>query len=72
MTLLTPTPHPTPITTLTVGTRNSQLAIAQVDSIIAQLKASHPSPENAIEYIPRVVSTMADENQSGPKNWNSC
>ena len=42
-----------------IGTRRSQLAIAQVDAIIAQLKAVAPQPE----YVSRVVSTMADENQ---------
>lgn len=42
-----------------VGTRKSQLAIAQVDSIIAQLKAVAPQ----VEYQAHVVSTMADENQ---------
>lgn len=44
---------------INIGTRRSQLAIAQVDSIIAQLKAVAPEPE----YVSRVVSTMADENQ---------
>lgn len=44
---------------INIGTRRSQLAIAQVDSIIAQLKAVAPQPE----YVSRVVSTMADENQ---------
>jgi porphobilinogen deaminase len=51
-----------PITKINIGTRRSQLAIAQVDSIIQQLKSLHlASPE--IEYVPHVVSTMADENQ---------
>ena len=49
----------TPIDKINIGTRKSQLAIAQVDSIIAQLKAVAPQPE----YVSRVVSTMADENQ---------
>ena len=42
-----------------IGTRKSQLAIAQVYSIIEQLKVVAPEPE----YVSRVVSTMADENQ---------
>jgi hydroxymethylbilane synthase len=51
-----------PITKINIGTRRSQLAIAQVDSIIQQLKALHlASPD--IEYVSTVVSTMADENQ---------
>ena len=51
-----------PITKINIGTRRSQLAIAQVESIIQQLKSLHlASPE--IEYVPHVVSTMADENQ---------
>jgi hypothetical protein len=51
-----------PITKINIGTRRSQLAIAQVDSIIQQLKSLHlASPD--IEYVPHVVSTMADENQ---------
>jgi len=50
------------ITKINVGTRRSQLAIAQVDSIIKQLKALHlASPD--IDYVTHVVSTMADENQ---------
>lgn len=44
---------------INIGTRKSQLAIAQVDSIIAQLKSTAPN----VEYVPHVVSTMADENQ---------
>lgn len=47
------------ISKVTIGTRRSQLAIAQVDSIIAQLKTVAPEPQ----YVSRVVSTMADENQ---------
>jgi hydroxymethylbilane synthase len=51
-----------PITKINIGTRRSQLAIAQVNSIIQQLKALHlASPD--IEYVSTVVSTMADENQ---------
>jgi hydroxymethylbilane synthase len=51
-----------PITKINIGTRRSQLAIAQVESIIQQLKALHlASPD--IEYVSTVVSTMADENQ---------
>ncbi|KAM0717920.1 hypothetical protein Q7P37_006252 [Cladosporium fusiforme] len=42
-----------------IGTRKSQLAIAQVDSIVEQLKRFAPETE----YVPHVVSTMADENQ---------
>jgi hydroxymethylbilane synthase len=50
------------ITKINIGTRRSQLAIAQVESIIQQLKALHlASPD--IEYVSTVVSTMADENQ---------
>lgn len=44
---------------INIGTRKSQLAIAQVDSIIAQLKTFHPDTE----YESHVISTMADENQ---------
>lgn len=43
-----------------IGTRKSQLAIAQVESTIEQLKAHAPETE----YVSRVVSTMADENQT--------
>jgi len=51
-----------PTTKINIGTRRSQLAIAQVESIIQQLKALHlASPD--IEYVSTVVSTMADENQ---------
>jgi len=53
------------LTKINIGTRRSQLAIAQVDSIIQQLKdatAAAGSPEK-YEYVPHVVSTMADENQ---------
>jgi porphobilinogen deaminase len=54
--------HSNSITKINIGTRRSQLAIAQVDSIIQQLKALHlASPD--IEYVSTVVSTMADENQ---------
>jgi porphobilinogen deaminase len=45
--------------TVNIGTRKSQLAIAQVDTIIAQLKMVAPGPQ----YQMQVVSTMADENQ---------
>ena len=48
-----------PLAKINIGTRKSQLAIAQVDSIIAQLKTFAPEPQ----YVSRVVSTMADENQ---------
>ncbi|GAB7324326.1 hypothetical protein MBLNU13_g08284t1 [Cladosporium sp. NU13] len=51
--------HSSSLKKINIGTRKSQLAIAQVDSIIAQLKAVAPQPE----YVSRVVSTMADENQ---------
>ena len=47
------------LTKINIGTRRSQLAIAQVESIIAQLKTFAPQPE----YVSRVISTMADENQ---------
>ncbi|THW04135.1 porphobilinogen deaminase [Aureobasidium pullulans] len=42
-----------------IGTRRSQLAIAQVDSIVKHLQTFAPGPE----YRSQVVSTMADENQ---------
>lgn len=48
-----------PCSTVNIGTRKSQLAIAQVDTIIAQLKSIAPGPQ----YQMQVVSTMADENQ---------
>ena len=51
--------HSSSLKEINIGTRKSQLAIAQVDSIIAQLKVVAPQPE----YVSRVVSTMADENQ---------
>lgn len=52
------------ITKINIGTRRSQLAIAQVDSIIQQLKAAKSSSSSdEIEYVSHVVSTMADENQ---------
>lgn len=47
------------ITEVNVGTRRSQLAIAQVDMIIRQLETAMPGPK----YTAHVVSTMADENQ---------
>lgn len=51
------------ITKINIGTRRSQLAIAQVKSIIEQLNtATVGSPEKR-EYVSHVVSTMADENQ---------
>ena len=42
-----------------IGTRRSQLAIAQVDMIVKHLQTFAPGPE----YKSQVVSTMADENQ---------
>ncbi|KAI5196172.1 hypothetical protein AUEXF2481DRAFT_67020 [Aureobasidium subglaciale EXF-2481] len=42
-----------------IGTRRSQLAIAQVDMIVKHLQTAAPGPE----YRSQVVSTMADENQ---------
>lgn len=48
-----------PLAKINIGTRKSQLAIAQVDSIIVQLKTFHPDTE----YESHVISTMADENQ---------
>jgi hydroxymethylbilane synthase len=51
--------HTCTVEKINIGTRKSQLAIAQVESIIAQLKAVAPEPE----YVSCVVSTMADENQ---------
>ena len=42
-----------------IGTRRSQLAIAQVDMVIAQLKAAVPQ----VECEMSVVATMADKNQ---------
>lgn len=42
-----------------IGTRKSQLAIAQAEMIIAQLEAVSPGPQ----YKMQVISTMADENQ---------
>lgn len=53
------TTQPTRPAKVNIGTRKSQLAIAQVDSIIEQLKVFAPETE----CVPRVVSTMADENQ---------
>jgi hydroxymethylbilane synthase len=51
-----------------VGTRRSQLAIAQVDMIIARLQTIAPG----LEYKMRIVSTMADENQAKPfQDFNS-
>lgn len=47
------------VTQVVLGTRKSQLAIAQVDMIIGLLQAAAPGPE----YKMQVVSTMADENQ---------
>lgn len=51
--------QPSNLNKINIGTRKSQLAIAQVHSIIAQLKTTAPD----VEYVPHVVSTMADENQ---------
>lgn len=42
-----------------IGTRKSQLAIAQAEMIIAQLETVSPGPQ----YKMQVISTMADENQ---------
>lgn len=42
-----------------IGTRKSQLAIAQAEMIIAQLETASPGPQ----YKMQVISTMADENQ---------
>ncbi|KAG9523679.1 porphobilinogen deaminase, partial [Aureobasidium melanogenum] len=42
-----------------IGTRRSQLAIAQVDMIVEHLETYAPGPS----YKSQVVSTMADENQ---------
>ncbi|KAI5268708.1 porphobilinogen deaminase [Aureobasidium subglaciale] len=42
-----------------IGTRRSQLAIAQVDMIVKHLQTAAPGPD----YRSQVVSTMADENQ---------
>jgi hydroxymethylbilane synthase len=42
-----------------IGTRRSQLAIAQVDMIKEQLEAAVPGTE----FRTQIVSTMADENQ---------
>ncbi|KAI4851330.1 porphobilinogen deaminase [Aureobasidium sp. EXF-8845] len=42
-----------------IGTRRSQLAIAQVDMVVKHLQTFAPGPE----YKSQVVSTMADENQ---------
>lgn len=42
-----------------IGTRRSQLAIAQVDMVVKHLQTFAPGPE----YRSQVVSTMADENQ---------
>lgn len=53
------TSHAEGIQKVNIGTRKSQLAIAQVESIIEQLKAVAPEPD----YMSNVVSTMADENQ---------
>lgn len=51
-----------------IGTRRSQLAIAQVDMIIARLEAAAPGPQ----YKMQVISTMADENQvKAYKEFNS-
>ncbi|GAM83204.1 hypothetical protein ANO11243_011900 [Dothideomycetidae sp. 11243] len=47
-------------TVVRVGTRRSPLAIAQADSIVEQLQAAAP----ALKYETKVVTTMADENQS--------
>lgn len=59
MTAPTTTTHTKDISKVNIGTRKSQLAVAQVESIIEQLKAVAPEPE----YVSNVVSTMADENQ---------
>lgn len=47
------------MTEINIGTRRSQLAIAQVDMIIQQLEMAMPG----LKYRAHVVSTMADENQ---------
>lgn len=44
---------------ISIGTRKSQLAIAQAEQIIAQLETVSPGPQ----YKLQVISTMADENQ---------
>lgn len=44
---------------ISIGTRKSQLAIAQAEMIIAQLETASPGPQ----YKLQVISTMADENQ---------
>lgn len=44
---------------ISIGTRKSQLAIAQAKMIIAQLETVSPGPQ----YKLQVISTMADENQ---------
>lgn len=44
---------------ISIGTRKSQLAIAQAKMIIAQLETVSPGPQ----YKMQVISTMADENQ---------
>lgn len=44
---------------ISIGTRKSQLAIAQAEMIIAQLETASPGPQ----YKMQVISTMADENQ---------
>lgn len=44
---------------ISIGTRKSQLAIAQAEMIIAQLETVSPGPQ----YKLQVISTMADENQ---------
>lgn len=44
---------------ISIGTRKSQLAIAQAEMIIAQLELASPGPQ----YKLQVISTMADENQ---------
>lgn len=59
MTVPATTPRSDGVQKVNIGTRKSQLAIAQVESIIEQLKAVAPEPE----YVSNVVSTMADENQ---------
>lgn len=47
------------IDTVNIGTRKSQLAIAQVDLVRKQLQLAHPN----VEYKTHILSTMADENQ---------
>lgn len=44
---------------ISIGTRKSELAIAQAEMIIAQLETVSPGPQ----YKLQVISTMADENQ---------